>query len=159
MCGQDFAAGMCDKKKFDSKPVAGELSSEETKGVSASPSACGPQTATGGLKSPCPCILRGHLSTEHQGKMASTQERPKVKEKPSPLSCDQLAGSLWIRRLSALQDEGGWTVHSFSLSTGTFWNRARPAPPIKREELQQRAWRVRQTAQAGERRQNLSGQG
>lgn len=53
--------------------------------------------------------------------MASTQERPKVKEKPSPLSCDQLAGSLWIRRLSALQDEGGWTVHSFSLSTGTFW--------------------------------------
>lgn len=33
MCGQDFAAGMCDKKKFDSKPVAGELSSEETKGV------------------------------------------------------------------------------------------------------------------------------
>lgn len=152
MCGQDFAAGKCDKKKFDSKPVAGELSSEETKGVSASPSACGPQTATGGLKSPCPCILRGHLSTEHQGKMASTQERPKVKEKPSPLSCDQLAGSLWIRRLSALQDEGGWTVHSFSLSTGTFWNRARPAPPIKREELQQRAWRVRQTAQAGERR-------
>lgn len=50
MCGQDFAAGMCDKKKFDSKPVAGELSSEETKGVSASPFACGPQTATGGLK-------------------------------------------------------------------------------------------------------------
>lgn len=35
VCGQDFAAGMCGKSKFDSKPVAGELSSEKTKGASA----------------------------------------------------------------------------------------------------------------------------
>lgn len=41
-----------------------------------------------------------------------------MKEKPSRLSCDQLAGSLWTRHLSSLQNEGGWTVHSFSLSTG-----------------------------------------
>lgn len=50
MCEQDLAAGMGGKQKFDSKPVAGELSSEKCRDTSGLPSARGPQTATGDLK-------------------------------------------------------------------------------------------------------------